>query len=287
MDFAQTLANFNTEQYLNELKTSFEYYSVYLTEQFIQHINTLEDFYKKYLQDDVTYGMGLLEIYWLYIILIIIIFYLVYTMYGVKENYSISRREKDEYHRKYIETCERLEKMVESNRVNIRQENRNLKYRISILEKENSKIPEMQSRILNLKKDIVEKDSHIDVLEIQKEKHIALLKYPSFIEMRNQLNFALVKIQSLKNELNDAEKEKTTLQSKIERLSTLKAIAEKSLNTYRGFRTNTKGYFILKGDSSSREFRGEMRDIDARYLGRNEYLVSLEYFKNYEDKNKN
>ena len=273
LTFLNKLNNIDTQQYLNEAKAMFELYSAFLIEQSIKYANDLEAIYKQYLQEDVTYVIGLLEIYWIYIGLTMIILYLSYTYYDIEERYQMLEREKEEFQRKYIETCERLENMADCNRVNIRKENRELKYHISLLEKENEKIPELKSQITDIKHKNLDMKAQIEYLEIQKEKHEALLQYPSFEKVKKELQTALHHNKLLKNELKS--------------LTTKYQKSQKSLETYRGFRTNTNGYFIIKGDSGDRQFRTEMRAVSGRYLGKNEYLIGLEYLKDYEDKIKN
>ena len=271
--FKNDLQNIDAQQYLDQMKSLFEFYSAFMVQKTIQYANEIDTLYKQYLQEDVTYIIGLLEIYWIYIGLVMIILYLTYTYYDIEERYAMLEREKEEFQRKYIETCERLESIADSNRVNIRKENRELKYHISLLEKENEKIPELKSQITDMKHKNLDMKAHIDFLEIQKEKHEALLQYPSFEKVKQELKTALHHNNLLKKELK-------TLTSKYQK-------CQKSLETYRGFRTNTDGYFIIKGDSSDRQFRTEMRTVGGRYLGKNEYLIGLEYLKDYEDKIKN
>ena len=54
---------------------------------------------------------------------------------------------------------------------------------------------------------------------------------------------------------------------------------------YRKFRQNKAGYFILKGDNSSREFRGEMKDIGGEYLSGGRYIVKMDHINKFDKNN--
>lgn len=59
-----------------------------------------------------------------------------------------------------------------------------------------------------------------------------------------------------------------------------------TVKVYRALRLNKAGYFLLKGDPSSRTFRMEMRDLgDTRYIGGKEYMVKLKHLKKFDNQN--
>ena len=79
------------------------------------------------------------------------------------------------------------------------------------------------------------------------------------------------------------EKERTEDNKKIAELEMKIEVMKTIINRYRTLRTGkNNGYFILKGDATSRDFRNYIKNVDGKYLGEGEYLIHCKHFNKFD-----
>lgn len=79
----------------------------------------------------------------------------------------------------------------------------------------------------------------------------------------------------------------TKLEQENEKKTKIIESMKNTVELYRSLRHSKAGFFLLKGDPSSREFRNKMKDLgsDKRYVSNKEYLVKLKHLSKFDNQN--